>query len=125
MSDGPHLRLRLSRSMRLRRQADFRRIKLSGRRLALGCLIANWSALPEGSTPRMATITSRRIGPAVVRNRARRLLREAFRLHQRELAQPLDLVLIARNSIAGLRRADVEKDLLTALRRGGLLKATE
>ena len=54
--------------------------------------------------------------------RARRLLREAFRLHQLELAQPLDLVLVARPSIVGKKFSVVEKDFLAALHQGQLLK---
>ncbi len=60
------------------------------------------------------------IGGAVARSRARRLLRESFRLHQHELEQPVELVLVARNSIAGKNFADVEKDFLKALNRAGL-----
>jgi ribonuclease P protein component len=50
------------------------------------------------------------------------LLRESFRQHQFELAQPVEIILVARNSIAGRAFAEVEKDYLTALRRAGLLK---
>jgi ribonuclease P protein component len=57
----------------------------------------------------------------VVRNRARRLLRDVFRHHQHELAGPLDLVLVARPSIAGKSRSTVERDLMTVLRSQGLL----
>ena len=91
----------------------------------LGCLIANWRRLPAGGTTRLGVVTSKKIGSAVVRNRARRLMREAFRVHQRELAQPVDLVLVARQSIAGRGLAEVEKDFLATLRRAGLLKAAE
>ncbi len=58
----------------------------------------------------------------MVRSRARRLLRESFRLHQNELSYPLDLVLVARPSIVGKRFTDVERDFLTTLRKAGLLK---
>ncbi len=88
----------------------------------LGCLIANWNRLPEGSAPRLGVVTSKKIGGAPARSRARRLLRESFRLHQHELARPVDLVLVARNSIAGKSFAAVEKDFLAALRRASLLK---
>jgi ribonuclease P protein component len=58
-----------------------------------------------------------------VRNRARRLLREAFRLHQHDLARPVSLVLVARASIVAKLFAGVEKDFLTAMRKADLLKA--
>ena len=69
-------------------------------------------------------MTSGKIGGAVVRNRARRLLREAFRLHQHDLSQPVDLILVARASIAGKNFGEVEKDFLNSLRKTGLLKET-
>ncbi len=114
--------LRLTRSMRLRQGRDFQRAKGQGKRLVQGCLIANWLELPAGSVTRLGVITSRKIGGAVIRNRARRLMRESFRLHQHEINQSVDLVLIARNSIAGKSLAEVERDYLTALQRARLLK---
>ena len=114
--------LRLGRSTRLAQSRDFARVRQAGERLAQGCLIANWNKLPEGALPKVGVITSKKIGGAVVRSRARRLLRESFRLHQHDLAQPVELVLVARNSIAGKKFTDVEKDLLAALRRAKLLK---
>jgi ribonuclease P protein component len=115
-------RLRLGRVSRLAQSRDFARVRQQGERLASGCLIANWSRLPEGSVPKLGVVTSRKIGGAVVRSRARRLLRESFRLHQHEFARPIELVLVARNSIAGKDFAGVEKDFLIALRRASLLK---
>jgi ribonuclease P protein component len=116
-------RLRLGRASRLAQSRDFARVRQQGQRLVLGCLIANWQALPDGATPRLGVVTTKKIGGAVQRNRARRLLRESFRQHQHELAQPVDLVLVARNSITGKDFAGVEKDYLAALRRANLLKA--
>jgi ribonuclease P protein component len=118
-------RLRLARSMRLKLGRDFARVRSGGVRLVNGCLIANWLLLAEGSGLRLGVITSRRIGNAVARARARRLLREAFRLHQSRLRLPVDMVLVARASIVGQKFAGVERDYLTALRRGGLLKETK
>ncbi len=115
-------RLRLGRPSRLAQSRDFMRVRQNGERLVLGCLIANWNRLPEGSAPKLGVVTSKKIGGAVERTRARRLLRESFRLHQHEFAQPLELVLVARNSIAGKKFAAVEKDFLAALRRANLLK---
>jgi ribonuclease P protein component len=98
------------------------RVRQAGERLALGCLIANWQILPAGAAPRLGVVTSRKIGGAVQRSRARRLLRESFRQHQHDLARPVDIVLVARNSIAGKKFAQVERDYLTALTRAGLIK---
>jgi ribonuclease P protein component len=113
-------RLRLGRASRLAQSRDFARVRQQGERLAQGCLIANWNRLPDGGTPKLGVVTSKKIGGAVERSRARRLLRETFRQHQHELAQPVELVLVARNSIAGKKLADVEKDFLAVLNRAGL-----
>ena len=115
-------RLLLGRDLRLRQNRDFTRVRQKGERLVLGCLIANWHKLPDGKTPKLGVVTSKKIGGAVIRNRARRLLRESFRLHQHEISSPVELVLVARNSIAGKGLADVEKDFLGAMRRARLLK---
>jgi ribonuclease P protein component len=123
MAAGISGRLLFGRAARIKRGRDFARLKQHGARVAVGCLVANWQRLPPAALSRLGIITSSRIGGAVARSRARRLLRESFRLHQHDLAQPLDLVLLARPSILGKRLQDVEKDLLTTLREAGLLKA--
>ena len=85
-------------------------------------MVANWLPLPATEHSRVGVITSRRIGDAVRRSRARRLLRESFRRHQHDLVTPLDLVLVARPSITGMRFREVETDFLKAMKRGHLLK---
>ena len=115
----------MGRSSRLAQSRDFARIRQRGERLALGCLIANWNQLPAGSRPKLGVVTSKKIGNAVARSRARRLLRESFRQHQHQFSQPVELVLVARNSIAGKSFAAVEKDFLAALKRASLLKMTK
>jgi ribonuclease P protein component len=114
--------LGLPRERRIKQGRDFVRTKQQGKRVTSGCLVANWFALPSGSPSRLGVVTARRLGGAVVRVRARRLLREAFRLHQLEIAQPVDLVLVARSSIVGKKLPTVERDLLAALKQGRLLK---
>ena len=121
MTIPPPQRLRFGRAARLKRGADFSRLRQAGERQVSGCLIANWQRRPAEAASRLGVITGSRIGGAVVRNRARRLLREAFRLHQHDLATPVDLVLVARASITGKGFAEVERDYLAALRKAGLL----
>ena len=114
-------RLRLGRGSRIKQSRDFSRVRRDGQRAVCGCLIANWRALPAGAPARLGVVVSSKVGGAVVRSRARRLLRESFRVHQHELAQPLDLVLVARQSIARNAFSEVEKDFLTTMTRAGLL----
>lgn len=116
-------RLKFGRAMHIKQGRDFSRVRQDGQRLVYGCLIANWRKLATDSTPRLGVVTSGKLGNAVVRNRARRLLREAFRIHQHDLMQPVDLVLVARASIVGKGFAEVERDFLTTLRKAKLLNA--
>jgi ribonuclease P protein component len=124
MADEPPKPLNFSRAMRIKHGRDFSRLRQEGQRMVSGCLIANWHRRPGESPPRLGVVTSGKIGNAVVRSRARRLLREAFRVHQHDLAAPVDLVLVARASIVEKGFAGVEKDFLAALRKAGLLKTT-
>lgn len=124
MTQAESRSLAFPRKRRITQGRDFLRIKQSGKRVIRGCLIANWLELPAESESRLGVITSRKVGGAVIRNRARRLMREAFRQHQHDFDRPVDLVLIARRSIADLRYEGVEKDLLTILRQARLLKPT-
>jgi ribonuclease P protein component len=121
MAAGTPRLLKFGPDMRIKQGRDFSRLRQEGRRLTNGCLIANWSKRPAGSPPRLGVVTSGKIGGAVIRNRARRLLRQVFRTHQHDLTAPVDLVLVARPSIAGKKLADVENDFLVTLRKAGLL----
>lgn len=120
MAGTPSSRLPFPRSSRLKRPGEFARAKAAGRRLVCGCIIANVLSRPTGQGSRLGVVTSKKIGNAVARSRARRLLRECFRLHQRDLVRSVDLVLVARPSIAGKKLADVALDLMKVLRQARL-----
>ena len=120
MGASPPAALGFSRTRRIKERRDFARAKERGCRLVQGCLILNWVSLPAGTVSRLGVITGRRLGRAVDRTRARRLLREAFRLHQPRLAQPVDVVLVARASIVGKRLGDVASDYVSALKKARL-----
>ena len=122
MSSTSPKRLSFGREQRIKQTRDFARARAQGERLTHGTLVANWLKLSAGSKTRLGVVTSKKIGGAVERSRARRLLREVFRVHQNDLRQPVDLVLVARPSIAGKKFADVEKDFMTALQKAELLK---
>ena len=117
----PSQRLGFGRKMRIKLGRDFLRVRAKGGRLALGCLVANWLRLPAGSPTRLGVVCGAKVGGSVLRSRIKRLMRESFRLHQLELVGPVDLVLVARPSIAGKSFEGVERDFIAALRKAGLI----
>ena len=58
-------------------------------------LHAAWGLSQE---TRLGLVVSRKCGNAVVRNRWKRILREAFRLHRSELPPGIDLVIVPRRT---------------------------
>ncbi|MGA2496115.1 MAG: ribonuclease P protein component [Tepidisphaeraceae bacterium] len=95
MSQPPQPRCTFPRSRRLGGGAHFDRVFDAGVKVPRGPILA--FARPNGLPhPRLGLSVSRRVGCAAVRNRIKRLLREAFRLHQHDLPAGYDLVLIVR-----------------------------
>jgi ribonuclease P protein component len=92
-------RLTLPARLRLRRKREFDAAYARGRRMGDGLFMVTASTNDTGA-PRLGTaVAVRTAGSAVARNRLRRIIRESFRLHQRELP-PLDLVVSARAAAA-------------------------
>ena len=92
-------RLTLPARLRLRRKREFDATYARGRRMSDGLFTVTASSNETG-VPRLGTaVAVRTAGSAVARNRIRRIIRESFRLHQRELP-PLDLVVSARPAAA-------------------------
>ena len=115
--------LSLPKERRLQQTWEFEKVRREGQRLVKGCLILNWRIAEGQMFSRLGVISSRKIGNAVHRARARRLIREAFRLHQCELSPPSDLVVVARPSIHGKKFEQVEKDFLLLTKEAKLLGA--
>jgi ribonuclease P protein component len=129
--------LRFGPGVRLRARAQFVAVQSTGRRVASRYL--TMLALPnEAGYDRLGIIASRRLGGAVVRNRAKRRVREIFRRldplganapapHGANASGPpgaatnaprtLDLVVIPRREVASAPFADLEKEFAAGLRK--------
>lgn len=83
-------------SRRLKTPAEFDRVYARKRSASDGVLIV-YACESELPYPRLGCSVSRKVGGAVVRNRFKRLFREAFRLMQHDLPAGVDLVVIPRS----------------------------
>lgn len=85
-------------SHRLRASSDFQKVRRLGRRVPCGPFIMNLQ-IDDGSIvpARLGVIASRRVGPAVKRNRGKRLVREIFRQHSANFPAGTNLVIVLRS----------------------------
>jgi ribonuclease P protein component len=105
---------------RLSSPAAFRSVFSTGRSYAQGSVVMYVAKRATGGGPaRAGFVVSRKVGGAVARNRAKRLL-EALRLEGKETPEGLDVVVVARPSVAGASYRDVAGDLRTVLAAAGL-----
>jgi ribonuclease P protein component len=116
------------RSQRIRKRADFVRIqnggdggaRVSSRHFLLLLSVqaspqyskagVQSESAPKGLA-RLGVVASRKIGGAVERNRAKRLVRETFRRHKDLFPPQIDVVVIVRPGAHELAYADVEAEI--------------
>ena len=109
--------MRYTRKQHIRKASEFDTVRTSGIRRECGLFCVNYLALPDRipEMRRCGFIASRRIGNAVYRNRAKRLLREAFRCNQQLLPPSCDLVCIARKAINNASMDEINRRMVKAI----------
>lgn len=110
----------MEKRYRLRDNEQFQQVRKQGRSWSDPLLVL--CVLPNGlDHSRFGFSVSRRVGKATVRNRAKRLLREAARLRRQMIPPGQDLVLIARSPIKEADFREVDRAVEKVLRQAGLL----
>ena len=103
------------RSARLRKHADYQRVYRDSRRYSSASMSyffrARSSEDAAGAQPRVGLTAGRVLGDAVERNRIRRRMREAVRLHLNELPSRVDVVLHPRKTVLDIEFAHLEREV--------------
>jgi ribonuclease P protein component len=107
-------RFRLTRTERVRRRPEFERAYDGGVRIH-GHLMTVFVVANTAGQPRFGVAATKKLGPAVVRNRATRLAREVFRHHKPDAA--VDVIIVPRREMLDAPFATLEADFLAALAR--------
>lgn len=112
----------MQKSSRLRLSKDFKRVYQDGQSVANRNQVVFFLKSGIIGETRIGFSLSKKIGSAVVRNRLKRLLREAYRRNEARIREGYDLIVIARPPLKEKSLQEVEKSLLAMFAKAGLLK---
>jgi ribonuclease P protein component len=105
---------------RLRRSRDITRVLKAGSRAQSRRMVLY--VAPGTGASRAAWVAGRRVGGAVARNRARRLLREAWRRLASGVPAGYEFVLVARGPFGQAKATEVVEEVEGLLRRAGVIQ---
>lgn len=103
----------------LRRKSDFSSIYKKGKSIGDKYVVIFYRRNGFNYN-RLAFLASKKVGNAINRNRARRLMKESVRTMDKELNNGYDYIFIARNTIKNTKCADVKKSIEAAIKRAGI-----
>jgi ribonuclease P protein component len=115
--------MRKNSELTLRKQKDFNRVYNKGKSKGSRFTVILYRKNGLGHT-RTAYVASKKVGNSVMRNRARRLMREAYNTFSDKVVSGYDIVMVARNSINDHSMQEVRKTMYESVRACGLLGQT-
>lgn len=104
----------------LKNNFEFRRLYRRGKNES-GPLLAVYCMRNGRNLNRLGITTGAKLGKAVLRNRTKRRIKEAYRGLEHRLVRGYDIVIVARTRSVAAEYAQIEKDLLARLKGLGLL----
>lgn len=118
--------LTFGKDKRILKNIEYRRLYKVGKRFNLAAMTFIYrfcaAGVDKARPPRLGLSVSRKVGKANQRNLIKRRLREIFRLHQLEMVENLELVIIPRKEALDLDYFDLESTILKSFSREKLLK---
>ena len=103
----------------LRNKDDFAAIYKRGRSIGERYIVLFYRK-NNLSYNRTAFLASKKVGNSVVRNRARRLMRESYRFMCEDIKKGYDIIFIARNTIVGRKFCDIQKSMNSVVKKAKL-----
>ena len=111
----------LKKEYRLRKNADFRKVYRSAKSVSTKYLVL-YPKMRKGESIRIGFSISKKVGKANVRNKARRRIKESYRLNiDANVKYGYDIVFIARVAIKEADYKDIEKSMNHLVKKAGLI----
>jgi len=111
----------LSDIITLKRNNDFRRLYSRGR-FFLSPVLVTYVMKNRRDEVRIGITSSKKIGKAVVRNRSRRVIREAYRELSSQVKPGYDIVFVARGKTPFVKSTEILRVMKKELKEAGVLK---
>jgi ribonuclease P protein component len=117
------MKKRLLKKFILRKNCSFQNVYRSGKSYANKMLVLYVLHNTAHEGRRIGFAAGKKLGCAVVRNRVKRLLREAYRLNQEQIVKDVDLIIVGRAAAKEAGLTQIERALLDLCRRAKVLGA--
>ncbi len=112
----------MTKTVPIKKNHEFHRAYHRGKSFATHTVVA-YALRNRNGINQLGLTVSKKIGGAVQRNRAKRMMREAYRFLENRVKGGLDVVIVARTRCVYAPLVEIQKDLEQALFACGALEA--